>query len=382
MKRKVLLAFLLFFIFLGNINALELAKNSTSAIVIESSTGKILYEKNKDEKRSPASMTKIMTLLLIMEKLDKGDIKLDDKVYISSNASSMGGSQIYVEENGYYSVEELIKGIAIASANDASVAMAEYIGGSEENFVKLMNDKAKSLGLTKTVFKNSHGLDEEGHYTTAYELSLIARELINNYPSILKYTSTYEDYLTKNDNSKFWLVNTNKLIRFYKGVDGLKTGYTKNAGYCLTSTIEKNGMRIISVVMDSKSNENRSSDTVSLIEYSFSNFYSKNILKSNEVLGKISIKKGKKDKCEYKLKNDLNIILSKIDENKKVRYETKLFDIEAPISIGDKVGIINVYDEFNKIIANYDLISNENVERSNFINTFFKNLRYISSGMN
>lgn len=190
--------------------SVDLAKHSKEAIIVEASTGEILYEKNSNEKRSPASMTKIMTLLLTMEALDSGKIKLDDQVLISKNASSMGGTQIFVEENTKVSVENLIKGIGIASANDAAVAIAEYIGGTEENFVSMMNERARELGCKNTTFKNPHGLDEEGHLTTASDLSLIARELIK-YPLALKITSTYEDYIDVSGENH-WLVNTNKVV--------------------------------------------------------------------------------------------------------------------------------------------------------------------------
>lgn len=380
MKRVIII--LLIFCYLTPVNLLastSLAKNSTSAVIIESTTGKILFEKNKDEKRAPASMTKIMTMILLMEKINNEDIKLEDKVYISKNASSMGGSQIYIEENSYVTVEDLLKGIAIASANDASVAIAEHIAGTEEEFVKLMNAKASSLGLTKTVFKNSHGLDEEGHYTTAYEMALMAKELLN-YPSILKYTSTYEDYLIRDKNTKFWLVNTNKLIRFYKGVDGLKTGYTKNAGHCLTSTMEKNGMRVITVVMNSGSTENRSSDTVSLLEYAFSMYYANPVIDKNNILGSTEVLKGVKEKLDYKVSNDVKIILSKNDKKDGYSYDIKLDKITAPIKMGDKVGILTLYDSNKEIVNMYDLVSNDNIDKANFIEVFINNLRKISSG--
>ena len=210
MKKLFLFVIVLLFMIRINAETLDLAKNAKTAILVETSTGKILYDKEKDTKRSPASMTKIMTLLLAMEALEDGRINLQDKVHVSKNASGMGGTQIFVEEGSEVSVETLLKGIGIASANDAAVAIAEYIGGTEENFVQMMNEKAKSLGCKNTSFKNPHGLDEKDHYTTAYDLSLIARELIK-YPYALKITSTYEDYI-KVSGENHWLVNTNKVV--------------------------------------------------------------------------------------------------------------------------------------------------------------------------
>jgi len=382
MKKLILILLVLNMFFIPKVKAeeIKIAKNSKSAIIIEESTGKILYEDNANEKRSMASMTKIMTMLLIMENLDKGNIKLTDEVYISKNASGMGGSQIFIEEGDYITVEDLLKGIAVGSANDASVAMAEYIGGTEENFVSMMNKKAKSLGLVNTNFKNSHGLDENEHYTTAYEMAIMAKELLK-YKEILKYTSIYEDYLIRDNGEKFWLVNTNKLIRFYKGIDGLKTGYTEKAGHCLTATMEKNGMRVITVVMESGSTENRSSDTVSLMEYAFSMYYANEILNDEDVLGSVSIYKGTKEKLEYKVESDVKAILSKQDEDTKYSYETIMNkNIVAPIKKGEIIGKLKLYDENKKLINEYNLISNESVEKASFFRMYINNLRKITNG--
>ena len=210
----------------------DLAPNAKSAIMIEASTGEILFQKNKDEKLPPASMTKMMSMLLIMEEIEKGSLKWDEVITASSNAASMGGSQIFLEAGEKMTVEELLKGISIASGNDATVAMAERISGSEESFVKKMNDKVKELGLKNTHFSNATGLTIDNHYSSSYDMAMIAKELIKH-EKILEFTGTYEEYLRKNTESPFWLVNTNRLVRFYDGVDGLKTGFTKEAGYCL-----------------------------------------------------------------------------------------------------------------------------------------------------
>lgn len=292
--KKIITLFLLIFMCFRVNASVDLAKYSKEAILVEASTGKVLYEKNSNEKRSPASMTKIMTLLLTMEALDSGKIKLDDQVLISKNASSMGGTQIFVEQNTKVPVENLIKGIGIASANDAAVAIAEYIGGTEENFVSMMNERASQLGCKNTTFKNPHGLDEDGHLTTARDLSLIARELIK-YPFALKITSTYEDYIDVSGENH-WLVNTNKLLRFYTGIDGLKTGYTDKAGYCLTATMERNNMRLLSIVMGADTKDNRSTDTISMMEYGYSSYGTNTILNKNKYSGTIKINNAKKER--------------------------------------------------------------------------------------
>lgn len=375
--KKILILFL-FLMFIVNIKAeeLDLAKNAKSAILIETSTGKILYEKDKDSKRSPASMTKIMTLLLAMEALENESIKLTDEVYISKNASSMGGTQIFIEENTKIPLETLLKGIAIASANDAAVAVAEHIGGTKENFVKMMNDKAKSLGCKNTSFKNPHGLDEKNHYTTAYDLSLIAKELVK-YDYALKLTSTYEDYINiKGENH--WLVNTNKLIRFYEGMDGLKTGYTDEAGYCLTSTMKKNNMRLLGIVMKEDTKEHRTEDTISLMEYGFSMYGSQTVINKDEFEETTYISNADNRNVKYYLKENVNLIVNKNTKNIDYKIDKKLYDLKAPIKKNTKVGVLKIsYD--NKEYS-YDLIVKEDIKKASFLKTYFNLFKDIISG--
>lgn len=375
--KKILILFL-FLMFIVNVKAeeLDLAKNAKSAILIETSTGKILYEKDKDSKRSPASMTKIMTLLLAMEALENESIKLTDEVYISKNASSMGGTQIFIEENTKIPLETLLKGIAIASANDAAVAVAEHIGGTKENFVKMMNDKAKSLGCKNTSFKNPHGLDEKNHYTTAYDLSLIAKELVK-YDYALKLTSTYEDYINiKGENH--WLVNTNKLIRFYEGMDGLKTGYTDEAGYCLTSTMKKNNMRLLGIVMKEDTKEHRTEDTISLMEYGFSMYGSQTVINKDEFEETTYISNADNRNVKYYLKDNVNLIVNKNTKNIDYKIDKKLYDLKAPIKKNTKVGVLKIsYD--NKEYS-YDLIVKEDIKKASFLKTYFNLFKDIISG--
>ena len=246
--KKIILIILLMFSFLLPVNAAEMEISAKSAILMDQNTGKVLYKKNENEKLAMASMTKIMSLLLIMEKIDEGVIKYDDIVEISQEASSMGGSQIFLNPGDKYKVKDLLKGVAMASANDAVVALAEKTYGSKESFIEAMNKRAEELNLKNTHFVNVHGLDDENHYSSSYDMAIMAKELLK-YEKILDYTKVYEEYLQKPDGSQIWLVNTNKLVRFYDGVDGLKTGYTAKAGYCLTATAKKNNLRLISVVM-------------------------------------------------------------------------------------------------------------------------------------
>ena len=354
----------------------DLAKNSKSAILIESTTGKILYEKNSNEKRSPASMTKMMTLLLTTEALENGKIKLDDMVHVSKNASSMGGTQIFLEENSEISVETLLKGISIASANDAAVAVGEYIGGTLDNFVSMMNNRCKELGCKNTEFKNPHGLDEEGHLTTAYDMSLIARELVKH-ESVLKLTSTYEDNISVSGENH-WLVNTNKSIRFYKGIDGLKTGYTDNAGYCLTATMNKNNMRLISVVMGSDTKDNRSSDTIGMLEYGYSMYGSTPVIKKDEFNGTLHIENAKVRDIKYYLDTDINLIVDKNVRDVNYKTDIELFKVKAPLKKNSKVGVLKLYYD-NKTYS-YDLVVHEDIEKASYFKVFSNLLKDVFSG--
>ena len=374
------LLFLIFLLFIGiKVNAQELTMGAKSSILMEYSTGKVLYEKNSNERLAPASMTKIMTMLLTMEAIDEGKLSFDTMVNISSNAAAMGGSQMFLEANTSVRLEELLKGISIASANDAAVAIAEAVGGSEENFVKMMNDKASELGLNNTNFKNPHGLDTEGHYSSAHDMAIMARELIKH-DKILKYSSTYEDYFNKSDGSKTWLVNTNKLVRFYKGVDGLKTGYTKNAGYCLTSTAIKNNIRFITVVMGEDTSDNRSKETTELLNYAFNNYKLNNILNKDSDLGSIEIEKGNIDKVNLRVKEDINEVQLINDNNNKYSFKINKDRIKAPVKKGDKVGSVEIIDGDNNIVREEELTIDHDVNKISFIKLLIKNFKILLIG--
>lgn len=249
----------------------NLADEAKSAILIERDTGTVLYDKNSNEQLPPASMTKIMTMLLIMEAIDSGKLKMDEKIRTSEYAASMGGSQVFLEPGEEMTTEEMLRAIAIGSANDASVAVAERIAGSEEAFVEEMNKKVKELGLKNTLFQNTTGLPADNHYSTAHDMAIIAKELLK-YDGITKFTGTYESYLRENSEKKFWLVNTNRLVKFYPGVDGLKTGFTSEAKYCLTATAEKKGMRVIAVVFGAPTSKARNAQVTKMLDYAFSQY--------------------------------------------------------------------------------------------------------------
>ena len=374
MKKFILFIMLLFEIVYAS--EIDLAKNAKSAILVESTTGKIIFEKNKDEKRSPASMTKIMTLLLTMESIDSGNLSFSDKVNVSKNASGMGGTQIFIEEGSSVDVLTLVKGISIASANDAAVAIAEKIGGTEEVFVNMMNDKARELGCKNTNFMNPHGLDEEGHYTTAYDLSLIARELLKH-EDILEFTSTYEDYIDVGGENH-WLVNTNKLVRFYEGIDGLKTGYTDKAKYCLTATMKRNDMRLLSIVMGEDTKDNRNNDTISMMEYGYSQYGISKMHNNGDKLGSIVIDNAKNKNVDYYIGSDVSIITTKESKNIDYKTDIKLFDLKAPLK---KNSIIGKYElSYNSDKYVYDIVIHEDVIKSSIFDVFFMVIKNIFSG--
>ncbi len=377
MKKLLLLLFLLIPI---NITAesIDLAPNATSAIIIEASTGTVIYNKNEHEKLAPASMTKMMGLLLIMEQIEKGNLKWDEMVTASSNASSMGGSQIFLETGEQMTVEELVKGISIASGNDAMVAMAEKIAGTEEAFVELMNKKASELGLKNTNFKNCTGLDAENHYSSANDMAIIAKELVKH-DKILEFSGTYEDYIREGTDKSFWLVNTNKLVRFYQGVDGLKTGYTSTAGYCLTATAKRNGMRLITVVMNEPDSTTRNNETTSMLDYGFNAYGMEQLLNKDNVLGKIKVDLGEKEYVEVVPKEDINILNNKTNDKRNVSYNISLNNVKAPIKVGDIVGKINVIEN-NKTIMTIDVTVKEDINKANIFISYLRNLKDIVSG--
>lgn len=374
--KKIFLLCLVFFCFSFVKADVDLAQNSETAILMEASTNKILFEKEAYKAMAPASMTKIMTMLITMESLDKGIIKLDDEVLISKRAQDMGGTQIYVEAGSNVKVEDLIKGIGIASANDAAVAIAEKIGGTVENFVDMMNKRCKELGCMNTNFKNPHGLDEDGHYSCAYDMALIASELVKHDYAI-KISSTYDENI-KVSGQDHWLVNTNKLIKFYKGIDGLKTGYTDKAGYCLTATMFKNNMRLISVVMKSNSKDNRSSDTIHMMEYGYSMYGSETIFEKDKYKGTITVNNSEKRQYNYYLDKDVKIIVDKNRSDVIYTTEVKLNNVKAPLSKESIVG--NLILDFDGKKYFYDLKIKEDIKKAGYFKIFKNHLKDIVTG--
>ena len=359
--------------------AIDLASNAKSAIIIEPTTGKIIFEKNSNERLEPASMTKIMTLLLTFEAIDNGRVSLDDMVNISKRAEDMGGSQMFLEAGSNIRLEEIIKGVSIASANDGAIALAEFVGGSVENFVDMMNKKAEDLGLSNTHFVNPHGLHADNHYSSAYDMALMASNLINH-EKILNYTSIYEDYFNKPDGSRTWLVNTNKLVRFFEGVDGLKTGYTQEAGYCLTATAKKGNVRYITVVMGEPSSDIRSRETTNMLNYAFNSFKLNTILDKSQELGTIYIDKSKQKTAKIVVKNSVTELISKEKDLPSYTYNLKVDKLKAPLKAGTKVGTVEILDNEGLIVREEEVTISYDIEKSNLWETFLENFLTIIKG--
>ena len=355
-----------------------LLNDGKSAILIESTTGKIIYEKNSHERYAPASMTKIMSMILIMEEIDKGKLKWDEVLTASEYASSMGGSQIFLQPNEKMTVEDLFKAVAIGSANDATVVFAERIAGTEAKFAEKMNKKAKDLGLKDTNFKNAVGLDEANHYSSAYDMVFMAKELVKH-EDIFKYTTIYEDYLRQNTDNKFWLVNTNKLIKTYDGADGLKTGYTNEAGYCLTATANKNNMRLIGTIMGAKESKSRNTNMATLLDYGY-NLYGMHVeVKKGEVISKKKLSKAQNEVIEIVPKQDASVLIQKGEEKSALNYEIKLDKIKLPIKSGDKIGVLKLKDG-NKVISKTCLTVKEDVSKANIIELYKRSIKSILTG--
>lgn len=347
-----------------NVENNSLNLESTSAILIEQSTGQVLYSHNIHEQLRPASVTKVMSILLIMEALDNGKISLTDNVPCSETASSMGGSQIWLDPRESLTVDEMLKAICVASANDCVVAMAEFIAGSEEAFVQMMNDKAKILGMNDTTFKNCHGLDEDGHVTSSYDIALMSRELLNKHPTVTNYTTIWIDSLR---DGKSQLANTNKLIKTYKGATGLKTGSTGLALYNLSASATRDNLSLIAVIMKAPSTKVRFAEAQKLLDYGFNNFSFKQFGKKGDLVKTINVEKGIKTIVDVVYEQDIGVLLEKgKDKNieQKITIDEK---ISAPIEANQKVGEL-IFSLDGENIAFVNLVAKDSVPKINLFN--------------
>jgi D-alanyl-D-alanine carboxypeptidase (penicillin-binding protein 5/6) len=346
--------------------------DSPIAILMETSTGQVLIEKNADQPHPPASIAKVMTMLLVMEAIDRGDIHLDDLVTVSERASKIGGSQAYLKEGETMSVDDLLKAVAIHSANDACVALAEQISGAMEAFVDSMNDKARDLGMKNTVVHTPHRLPpdpgQQPDMTTARDITIMARALILKHPMILKYTGTVHDTLR---GGAFRLDNTNKLVGRFAGVDGLKTGYFNKAGFGLAATASRNGLRLISVVLGARSNSQRAADSARLLNYGFASLRNYLALKKGKDLGEVPVRKGRVEKVAARAGEDLRVLLRRGDERRLTLALRPLPALSAPLAAGQKIGSVVVLLD-GKALGQATAVAETSVEKANLIIRFFR----------
>lgn len=355
-------------------NVIGFEPQAKSVILLEPNSGKVIYEKNADEQFAPASVTKIMTMLLAMEALDDGRINLQDKIVCSEKVKSMGGSSMILDTGEVRTVEEILKGIAIASGNDAAVAMAEFLEGSEEAFAVKMNERAKELGMTNTHFENATGLSAPGHLSTARDISIMSRELLKH-PLILKYSSIYMETISEGRKTPIELVNHNKLVRFYKGCDGLKTGFTQEAMYCISATSTRDNVRMLAVIMGAPTYKQRNADASKLMDFGFSKYQSKTIVAKDVDVQQIPLNKKGDSFFIAKAKDDLKVTIEKGTEEeltKKVNINPELKKINA----GDVVGYCEVYNG-DELLGKVELYSDREVKQSQF----FKNVKDIFSNI-
>ena len=344
----------------GNFLNLE----SGSAVLIEQSTGKVLYDHNMHEKLRPASVTKVMTLLLIMEALDSGQITLETKIPCSENASKMGGSQIWLDVREELTVNEMLKAICVVSANDCTVAMAEYLAGTQEQFVERMNEKAKQLGMNDTTFKNCHGIDEDGHLTSSYDIALMSRELLTKHPSITNYTTIWMDSLRDGQSE---LVNTNKLIRNYNGITGLKTGSTSVALFNLSASATRDDLSLIAVIMKGPTSQIRFNEAKKLLDYGFSNFSYKKLGNSGDIVKNVLVEKGVEDSVPVIFESDAGVLIKKGQE-KSITQEMIIPDkIGAPVELGQVVGQV-IFKLDNQELAKINIIAQKEIKQIGFLN--------------
>ena len=370
MKKVLVLLLLLFLLPLNVFSKEDTFDTARSSIVMDLDSGRVLYENNADEERLIASITKIMTCIIAIE---EGD--LDKEIEAEEEILKMYGTSIYLELNEKMKLIDLLYGLMLRSGNDASVVIAKAVAGSEDKFVKMMNDRAKELGLQDTNFKNSHGLDEANHYSTAYDMAIIAKEL-SKHEKVFEFTSIYEDYLRKGTDRSFWLVNTNKLVRFYKGVDGLKTGYTSEAGFCLTATANINGMRIIAVVMGEPDSDTRNKEVSSIFDYVYAQYGLNKVIDTNTVVKEVAVEKGKQEYVGVVPKEDVTDLYNKNDGIGEFTYDIKVDSIKAPISKGDVVGQLTLMEN-NNIIKTIDLTVNDDVEKANIFELYIRYLKQV-----
>ncbi len=377
MKKRVFTCFfcclIVFSSFIGTINGIEIKETTMnldvkSAILIDANTGTILYKQNENERLAPASVTKIMTLLLVFEAIDEGKLNLDDAIVVSENASSMGGSQVYLEPGEKMTVDELLKCVIIASANDAALTLAEHVGGTEATFVEMMNEKAKELGMNNTSFENVTGLDDDvkNHLTSAKDIAIMSKELLKH-EKVTEYSTVWMDTIR---DGEFGLTNTNRLVRFYKGITGLKTGFTSEAGYCISASAKRDDLHLIAVIMGAESSKIRNDAATKLLDFGFANY---SIYKNDSEAKEITIYGGTKEKVQIEYESYQTLVGKA--ENKKIEKEIQIEEyILAPVKKNEVIGKI-IYKLDGQTIGESNIISSETVDKISFFEYFIRVLK-------
>ena len=377
MKKRVFICFfcclIVFSSFIGTINGIEIKETTMnldvkSAILIDANTGTILYKQNENERLAPASVTKIMTLLLVFEAIDEGKLNLDDAIVVSENASSMGGSQVYLEPGEKMTVDELLKCVIIASANDAALTLAEHVGGTEATFVEMMNEKAKELGMNNTSFENVTGLDDDvkNHLTTAKDISTMSKELLKH-EKVMEYSTVWMDTIR---DGEFGLTNTNRLVRYYNGITGLKTGYTNEAGYCISASAKRNDLHLIAVIMGAESSKIRNDAAAKLLDYGFANY---SIYQNESNISELNIYGGTKEKIQIEYESYQTLVRKA--EDKKIEKEFQIENyILAPVKKNEVIGKI-IYKLDGEIIGESNIVSLETVDKISFFEYFIRVLK-------
>lgn len=356
----------------------ELAPSARSAVLLDADSGTVIFDKNSHDRLPPASITKIMTMLLVMEAIESGSLKLTDKVVTSEYAASMGGSQIFLEPGEEMSVDEMLRGVAMASGNDASVALAEKIAGTEAAFVAKMNERAQQLGMKDTHFANCNGLPADNHYSSAYDIAIMSRELLK-YADITKYTGLYQDYLRKSSEKPFWLVNTNKLVRFYNGADGLKTGYTSEAKFCLSATAKRDNLRVVAVVLGEPNTKTRNAEVTQMFDYAFAQYMNHAIFKAGDTMGTVKVEKGKVAELPIVATHPYSVLLRKGADAGTIRHELQIdASLKAPIKAGDPIGKLIVY-QGDQVMSEYIIGAPQTVERAGWWGLFKRTAQSIFS---
>lgn len=344
------------------VQAVEFKVNARSAVLMDPESGRVLFQQNAHQKLPPASVTKLMTMLLIMEAVESGRVKWNDKIPTTATAAGMGGSQVYLKEGEELSLHEMFKAIAVVSANDASTAVAEYLYGTDEDFIGAMNQKARQLGLKSTHFANETGLPDPNHYSSAYDLAILSRELLK-YPKVLEYTSIWMDSLR---DGKFVLKNTNNLLKVYRGADGLKTGHTDEAKFCLSATAKRDNLRLISVILGADSDAERVAQTRRLLDYGFRTYEKRVIKRSGAEVGRLDLPRAQPGNVVVKLKTDLVVLTERSSKEPVTTRLVMMKNLKLPLASGAKVGVLKAY-QGEKEIGQTAVYTTQPVKKANFI---------------